>query len=81
MEDMNVNAKELARMMREGAKLQSKWKSRTYQKPKMLYILSYPDGSSINIQYSLVEACLKAKTIRVSSVWEGGRCEYEAINA
>lgn len=76
---MPRNSAELLNAMKTGAVLKSRWKSRTISRPRMLYTLTYPDGSSCNVQYSMIDALLRHKQIRISGLWSGGRCDYEVV--
>ena len=74
-----MKSTDLVGAMREGATLKIRWKSRTIQKAKRLNVLTYPDGRTENVQWSLVSAAVKAGNIRLISR-TGNTYDCEVVN-
>jgi len=74
-----MNAVQLLEAMKNGATVESRWKSRSFaEKARYQYILTIPGQSPIVIQKSLVDALIKAGSVR-SVYGFGANRTYEVI--
>lgn len=71
-----MNAVELLAILQQGATLKMRYKHRTL---KRRYIVTLTNGETFQVQRSMVEALLKARSI-TGFYWSGGEVDYYLLD-
>ena len=75
-----LSADQLLEALRSGATLKSRWRRRAtdWNRQRMDYRLTYPDGTAVNVQKSAVDALIHRRKI-TSIAWSGGARDYSLV--